>query len=366
MHSPERRSPQHRQATEGNKKRQQSQYTKTGGAVSHCQIIDAFQAAMAAGGIVTDAPILGDSQLHRIHIEGQRRGTRNGAYILHSDDHPAGWFQDFVTGVSGTWRMDGGTWRVDEATRRLIEAEKAKRKAEQAERHGKKAIEAYQLWSQAAPADDGHPYLIKKSVKAHPGVKVGTWRKWHQDDSGQWRQITIENCLLVPLIAPDGKLANVQAIFPENHPDLGRDKDFMGGRKAGCFFVIGAQSDTILVAEGYATGSTLHEHTGHQAIVAFDCGNIKAVALAVRQNYPQAKLIVCADNDRHTPGNPGVTKGREAALAVGGLLSIPSFPPGVPGTDWNDFYAIKDGSLVPPKTEIQHLAVGAISGEAPL
>lgn len=36
-------------------------------------------------------------------------------------------------------------------------------------------------------------------------------------------------------------------------------------------------------------------------------------------------IILCADNDRFTPGNPGVTKAREAAIAVDGYLTVPRF-----------------------------------------
>ena len=66
-------------------------------------ILADFSNAMAAAGIVTDDTITADGHLHRIHVEGQRRGSRNAAYILHSDGFPAGWFMDFKTGTTGTW-----------------------------------------------------------------------------------------------------------------------------------------------------------------------------------------------------------------------------------------------------------------------
>jgi len=47
-------------------------------------------------------------------------------------------------------------------------------------------------------------------------------------------------------------------------------------------------------------------------------------------------LTICADNDRGTPGNPGVTAATAAAKAVGARLAIPEFPDGMKGTDWND------------------------------
>ncbi len=302
-------------------------------------VIDAFSDAMAAAGIVTRDPILADSALHRIHIEGHRHGTRNGAYILHSNGVPAGWFMDFVSGATGTWKSGGGNWTMDDATRRIIEADRRKRQAEQHEREAWKASEACRVWNAATPCAS-HPYLSRKGVKAH-GLRVGTWRKWVQTGDG-WRELAIDNTLFIPVVDPGGKLVNLQGIFPEPHPDLGRDKDFLGGRKKGCAFYIGEPTDTVLIAEGYATAATLHEVTGHMTVVAFDCGNLLDVARSVRQAMPNAKLIVCGDNDRHTDGNPGLTKARAAAVAVGGKLSVPAFPPGCPCTDWNDWYQFRE------------------------
>lgn len=59
--------------------------------------------------------------------------------------------------------------------------------------------------------------------------------------------------------------------------------------------------------------------------MAFNAGNLLAVAKAMREKFTGLPLILCGDDDRHTPGNPGLTKATEAARAVGGLLVIPSF-----------------------------------------
>jgi putative DNA primase/helicase len=295
-----------------------------------------FKAAMLTAGIIPPDRIIGDGRLHRFYVEGHRRGTLNGAYILHLDRNPAGWFQDFKSGVSGTWKASGGKWYMDEATKRQIEEDRRKRQAEIEEKHQRKARLARSLWGGAKPCTD-HPYLSRKQVQAH-GVRVGNWPKWIEE-ANVWRRIVIPGALLVPMRDEHGELWNLQGIFPQIHPELGRNKDFLGGRKAGLFHVIGAPSETLLIAEGYATGATVHEATGHQTFVAFDAGNLKAVAMTVRRCHPGQRIVICADNDRftHKPiRNPGVTKAREAALAVGGYVSIPEFPAGVDGTDFND------------------------------
>jgi putative DNA primase/helicase len=49
-----------------------------------------------------------------------------------------------------------------------------------------------------------------------------------------------------------------------------------------------------------------------------------------------ADLVICADNDRKTEGNPGLTAATAAAKATGARLAVPEFPEGVSGSDFND------------------------------
>ena len=49
-----------------------------------------FRQAMQTAGIHYSGEIVPDGKLHRFHIEGQKRGSKNGAYILHVDGYPAG------------------------------------------------------------------------------------------------------------------------------------------------------------------------------------------------------------------------------------------------------------------------------------
>ncbi len=105
--------------------------------------------------------------------------------------------------------------------------------------------------------------------------------------------------------------------------DKNGNKRFLsGGRKKACHFLVGAPSQTLCIAEGYATAATIHETTGHAVAVAFDAGNLMPVAQILRLKHPYIKLIICADNDDNTKGNPGLTKARQAATAIDGLLAI--------------------------------------------
>ena len=98
-----------------------------------------------------------------------------------------------------------------------------------------------------------------------------------------------------------------------------------GGRIAGSYSPLGQLTDVMLVCEGYATGATLHMATGYSVAVAFNCGNLTAVARALRSKFKTMRILVCADDDSQTPGNPGLTRAREAARSVRGAVIAPRF-----------------------------------------
>ncbi|ANF56818.1 toprim domain-containing protein [Halotalea alkalilenta] len=119
-----------------------------------------------------------------------------------------------------------------------------------------------------------------------------------------------------------------------------------GGRVTGCYHSFGEFSldRPLLIAEGWATAMTLHEATGLPVAAAMNAGNLRSVAESLRARYPSIAIIVCADNDHSTTGNPGVTKGKDAASAVGGICIWPEFAAGDPGSDFND--AVLSGAKV--------------------
>jgi putative DNA primase/helicase len=199
----------------------------------------------------------------------------------------------------------------------MVEAAKRQRQAEQAETHREAAIKAAQIWSRCKQVIF-HDYLRRKGILPF-GARIDRYDN-----------------LVVP--ATDGeKITTLQFIKPS-----GQKIFLSGGKKRGCYFVIGddPSADKILICEGFATGATLHMQTRWPVVVAFDAGNLLPVARRIRRTFPAAEIIIAADNDQWTLGNPGLTKARAAALAIGGKLLVPDFTgldtSGKP-TDWNDW-----------------------------
>jgi putative DNA primase/helicase len=134
-----------------------------------------------------------------------------------------------------------------------------------------------------------------------------------------------------------------------------------GLAKQGHYHLIGGSPRAILLmAEGYATAASLHEATGHPVAVAFDAGNLLPVAQSINKTYKHAQIIVCADDDYRTAGNPGVTAAQAAALAVTGTWCKPIFSDERPidkkgPTDYNDLHLLEGLHVVRAQIET-HLA----------
>jgi len=217
------------------------------------------------------------------------------------------------------------------------------------------AARAQSCWDAAAECTE-HPYLVRKQVKSH-GLRVGVWEKIDAE-TGEVRVVS-KQALLIPIRDAGKKIHSLQAVFTAKIGD--RDKDFLkDGAKSGLFYsfgkpvtmeVAGVQRAVILVGEGYATCATAHEVTGHAAIVAFDAGNLLAVAQVLRGRFPEALLVLLADNDRFTLTpieNPGVHHARKAAAAVGGVVAVPQFPDDAADkpTDFNDLFVLAGADAV--------------------
>lgn len=225
-------------------------------------------------------------------------------------------------------------------SRQQIEERRARRKAEEdaakAEADRKRAVaaeRAQSIWSLAADVEgDEHPYLQRKGVMAF-GLRIGKWTKGQE-------------ALLVPLRNIDGHLVSLQAIFANDSPELGRDRDYLpGGQKRGSFHMIGGKpigsQPTIVVEEGYATGASIHMATGHYCAVAFDAGNVPTVARAMRELFPLATIIIAADNDQWNQ-NDGIHHAKQAVSSANAILAVPKFESlATKPTDFNDLHALE-------------------------
>jgi putative DNA primase/helicase len=206
--------------------------------------------------------------------------------------------------------------QIEEAQRRLTK--------ERNEGNIKASESALKIWN-AATNCETHPYLKSKKIKAH-GLKIE------------------RQTLLIPLYDEHGNLSSLQKVWPDPKVPGKFIKGFLRDSKIqGCSFTLGEVQAEVVICEGYATGATIYEITDIPVVVAFSSNNLQCIAKLISKKYPNAKIIIAADNDRFKPGNPGLTKAKEAAAAVKARIVVPEFAgdEGEP-TDFNDLY-IREG-----------------------
>jgi putative DNA primase/helicase len=174
------------------------------------------------------------------------------------------------------------------------------------------AARAGRIWAAARPAPADHPYLAAKQT-APLALRM--------DAGGR---------LVLPLQDVEGRLHSLETIAPD-----GAKRFLAGGAKRGHFAVVGAEpaplaepTGPLLICEGWATGASLHLATGHSVIAAMDAGNLLPVAKALRLRFPEADLVLVADNDAKPDrdANPGVDAARKAAQTVDARLAVPEAP----------------------------------------
>lgn len=326
-------------------------------------IIEQFRSAMLDAGIRYNGDIKQDAGLQRFTIDGDKPKSLNGWYTLHTDGVPAGEFGSWKSGLSSSWCAKKSSDITPEERKAIADrAERSKKELAQmeAEKHKEAAETAAMIWEAAEPALS-HPYLTRKNIQPC-GARVG---KWPVGDS------VIENALIIPI--RDGKkITSLQAIFESSNNIYGRDKTFLaGGAKKGGYFVIGSLNrnnppEYIAIAEGFATGVTIHLATGWPVVVAFNANNLPEVTSKVRRLFLQAKIVICADNDQWTlqpVNNPGVHYAKLASLDNNAYVCIPEFSDlSTKPTDFNDLQNIEGLTAVNlqlvsafnPKQVIEH------------
>lgn len=309
----------------------------------------AFQGAIAAAGLTPPDTIISDGKIHRF-ATNDRRGDDAGWYILHLDGIAAGSFGNWREGRSETWCSIERKAQTPEQQKHyatlLRSMQNARHRAKKAE-HDTAAEKAQTIWAAATPIDDAaaHGYLVTKGIQAHGARLID--KAAAQAIAGNLSPSLSGLLLVIPMRNAAGELRSLQLITED-----GTKRPLTGGEKQGCHYLIGqfdaaAHGAMLIVCEGFATGASIHEATGQPVAVAFDSGNLEPVCKLLRKAYPHAALIVAADDDHMTEGNPGRTAASGAAKAVGGIVAFPMFPAGRPdkATDFNDLHQLAGGGL---------------------
>ena len=216
----------------------------------------------------------------------------------------SGWvhvFDDGKGAVFGCWRSgEQHQWfekrdyvpdiHEQEAMRQQFEEAKRKAIAERDAAYAVAAKEAQVLFDNAVPVVS-HDYLTNKGIRPNMARVFG-------------------GKLIIPVYGSDGEIQSVQSIFSD-----GAKRFHSGGKMAGghCWIGNPIESETLLIAEGFATADSLHQATKLAVCIAFNAGNLKPVTQMLASQYIGKKIVICADND--TSG-VGINKAKECGVDI--------------------------------------------------
>jgi len=313
----------------------------------------------------------------RCGVKGDRE--KRAWYSLHGIITDAG--DSLIVGSYGIWRgNDSGSRKIDldksskltdqqrESLRKRLADDRRAAERQRAAEAKRAAARAEAIWSRLSIEGES-AYLRRKGVLGH-GVRYSA-----------------KGAIAIPMQDASGSIHGLEIIRDKASADQQRKpaKEFWpkGCVKKGHFFLIGAPSWIILIAEGYATAAALYEATGHPVAVAFDAGNLAAVATALSARYRGCKFLICADDDAlarcepcgepvfladhpaecphchqpHKRKNTGIVDASAAALAVSGAWVKPVFADedgrrstfaarGIKRTDFNDIATVESAAVV--------------------
>ena len=285
--------------------------------------------AMRADGIIYDVPFLEPTGSPRRYGTDTKPRGKDATVFIHADGK-GGFYQNHTTDT------DPVKFQIRHEYTEQEKREFAKKQAEREEQADKLTRIATRkltyLWrKKSQPAHVGFPYLVAK------GIKPYTARFAPAYESASPR-------LLIPgYSVKSGELQTLQSIVA----NPGAPKIFFkNAKKKGAYCPIGKMTDEniLCLVEGFATGASVHEATGFPVAVAFDSGNLKHVARAFRERFPDILLLICGDDDLDRElkegHNPGKSAATVAAEMVDGITAFPFVSIDRPDhvSDFNDMH----------------------------
>lgn len=256
-----------------------------------------------------------DGKIHRFNGNSNKLRRKNEWYAAHIlDTHFyiifGSWTDEDVKYYHDSYHKMNLSPEELKRIKKLREEADEKTKREKEELYALGAKEAKRIWEEAKPCES-HPYLTKKKVSSY-GLRE------------------YEGALIIPMYSAEtGELQSLQKIYPDG------SKPFLpNGRATRSFFMLGEGKEPF-IAEGYATGATVHELTGKPVVIAFSAGWCAGTALHLKKRHLIDSANLLQDLDE--AGEKVAEQWKEFRL---GEVFKPDFADKEPLSDWNDLFNI--------------------------
>jgi phage/plasmid primase-like uncharacterized protein len=313
--------------------------------------MNAFTQHLHDEGFTAAPEIAEPGKFYRFRSADKKSGKP--CYAMLFDDMEGGIYGDFSTNDYRVWQSRRMREMPYEERQALEEAHRVKAAIAlkmREDEYRRNAHKAAEVFSNLLPAPEDHPYLVKKQIKPF-GARI----------TPDGRLCILASCFDGDGLAP----STLQFIAADG------EKRFMtGGKTGGAFVTIDGDNTTIYICEGYATGASINMATGCTVIVAFNAGNLMAVAKQARAKAPTASIIIAADDDFLTvrppghpkagePWNPGIESASEASAQIQASYIVPAFKNrgALKLTDFNDLHVTEGLSVVLAQLSVKSFAL---------
>ncbi len=182
---------------------------------------------------------------------------------------------------------------------------------------------------------------IPEHLQAH--IAIGNTPKqfyWLQANNPDNKLVLQRGNLVIPQMNEQGEIRSFETIAYN-----GRKYALKDAQKSGLSTTLGKlkNGEPIIIAEGYATGATIHENAGNKAVViSFGKNGLLDTAESLRKQYPDSKIYIGADNDHTQQTNVGLIDAKAVEKTIpNSYVLIPQFNQGDTGKDWNDIFVDK-------------------------
>lgn len=201
---------------------------------------------------------------------GDRGSEKSGAYVGYIDDYPAGYIENFKTGIKLNWKL-----RLDhevrvlsneqiETIRKEHQIKATQRAHERLNLNEKTAMRLKNEYDNAQILQGSHSYLMAKGIESD-SLRV--------DKFGN---------LLIPLSDTSGKMWSMQRITTKGDKIIGviktknekeNGEEYLA-RKKGCFYTSAPLDlhESFYVCEGFATAKSIEMLLDKPSIMAVDLG----------------------------------------------------------------------------------------------
>ncbi len=255
--------------------------------------------------------------------------NREGAFVFNGYEY-----------LKNAYERDNNLEISTNTQQRLQELEQARlKRAQEAERKHQAQLQLEQAsrdqWMKRFPGlkdEDGSSAIFEKKkldiVLGHIDLKQGV-----DTNLGRYTAIRLHDI--------DNNFRGVQQLFAKSwidKKDKPENKLFTLGTQFkdgdtdisfGTHAVIGKidPRKPVFFSEGFSTGASIFEATGTATVVALNANNLFEVVGAYRRAYPQAQLVIVADNDSWKPlkGNTGVMAAVRASFEHQAHYVVPEF-----------------------------------------